>query len=96
MLLELLNDIPGIVTNKPDGAFYVFPDVSSYFGKSYGDFMIKNSYDFCMYLLDQANVALVSGDAFGDPACVRISYATSTDLIREAVKRIGVALNKLQ
>ncbi len=96
MLLDLLNQIPGILTNKPDGAFYVFPDVSSYFGKSYGDFMIKTSYDFCMYLLDQANVALVSGDAFGDPACVRISYATSTNLIREAVSRIGIALNKLQ
>ena len=95
MLLKLLDEIPGIKTNRPQGAFYVFPDVSYYFGKTDGSFKINDSYDFCMYLLDKACVALVSGDSFGDPACVRISYATSTDLIREAVRRIGIALEKL-
>jgi len=96
MLLDMLAEIPGIIINRPEGAFYVFPDISSYFGKSDGDSQIKNSYDFCMFLLYQANVALVSGDAFGDPACVRISYATSSDLIREAVNRMRTALEKLK
>jgi aspartate aminotransferase len=96
MLLDMLDAIPGIVTNKPQGAFYVFPDVSSYFGKTDGNFEVKNSYDFCMYLLDKAGVALVSGDAFGDPNCVRISYATSTDSIREAVRRMAEALQYLK
>ncbi len=96
MLLGLLNEIPGIVTTKPQGAFYVFPDVSHYFGKKDGDFVVKNSYDFCMYLLDKAGVAMVAGEAFGDPDCVRISYATSTELIREAVRRMGEALQNLK
>ncbi len=96
MLLQLLREIPGIKVNRPQGAFYVFPDVSSYFGKKYGDVIINNSYDLCIYLLNTAGVALVAGDAFGDPSCVRISYATSTDLIREAVSRIGTALEKLK
>ena len=90
-----MKDIPGIKTNVPKGAFYLFPDVSSYFGKSDGESVINNSNDLCMYLLNKAHVALVPGEAFGSPQCIRISYATSNELIIEAVKRIKVALNNL-
>jgi aspartate aminotransferase len=79
MVLEMLKEIPGLKTNVPDGAFYVFPDISSYFGKSDGEYNINNSADLCMYLLNSANLALVSGDAFGDDNCVRFSYATSEE-----------------
>jgi aspartate aminotransferase len=92
MVLALLNDIPGIKTNVPDGAFYVFPDISAYFGKSDGTTTINNSADLCMYLLNSANLALVSGDAFGDDNCVRFSYATSEDKLVEAIKRLKNAL----
>ena len=95
LLIELMKDIPGIKTNVPKGAFYLFPDVSSYFGKSDGESVINNSNDLCMYLLNKAHVALVPGEAFGSPQCIRISYATSNELIIEAVKRIKVALNNL-
>ena len=96
LLLELVADIPGIKTNVPDGAFYLFPDLSYYFGKSFGDHKINNSTDLCLYLLDQAHVALVPGEAFGSPECVRISYATSEDKIAEAVRRIKPALQQLR
>ncbi|HRG59031.1 MAG TPA: pyridoxal phosphate-dependent aminotransferase [Bacteroidia bacterium] len=96
MVLEMLKDIPGLKTNVPDGAFYVFPDISAYFGKSDGETMIKNSADLCMYLLNTANLALVSGDAFGDDNCVRFSYATSEDKIIEAIKRLKNALAQLK
>lgn len=92
MVLELLKEIPGVKTNVPDGAFYVFPDISAYFGKSDGAVTINNSAELCMYLLNTANLALVSGDAFGDDNCVRFSYATSEDKIREAIKRLKNAL----
>jgi aspartate aminotransferase len=92
MVLALLNDIPGIKTNVPDGAFYVFPDISAYFGKSDGTTTINSSADLCMYLLNSANLALVSGDAFGDDNCVRFSYATSEDKLVEAIKRLKNAL----
>jgi aspartate aminotransferase len=95
MVLEMLKEIPGLKTTIPDGAFYVFPDISSYFGKSDGQNTINNSADLCMYLLNSANLALVSGDAFGDDNCVRFSYATSEDKIIEAIKRLKNALARL-
>jgi len=95
MVLEILKEIPGLKTTIPDGAFYVFPDISSYFGKSDGQNTINNSADLCMYLLNSANLALVSGDAFGDDNCVRFSYATSEDKIIEAIKRLKNALARL-
>lgn len=95
LLLSLLKEIPGMKANTPGGAFYVFPDVSDYFGKSDGKRTIQNAKDLCMFLLDTAHVALVPGEAFGDPDCVRFSYATSTDRIQEAAERIKEALKKL-
>jgi aspartate aminotransferase len=96
MVLEMLKEIPGLKTNVPDGAFYVFPDISAYFGKSDGTTTINNSSELCMYLLNSANLALVSGDAFGDDNCVRFSYATSEDKIIEAIKRLKNALAQLK
>ena len=95
LVVDLLKKIPGIKANVPDGAFYVFPDVSFYYGKKDGDTLIKNSYDLSMYLLHKANVALVSGDAFGDDNCVRFSYATSEDKLTEALNRVRTALSLL-
>lgn len=92
MILELLADIPGIKTNVPEGAFYVFPDVSSYFGKVINGSTINNASDFSLYLLEHANVATVTGEAFGDPDCIRISYAAAEDDIRQAMKQIKKAL----
>ena len=96
LLISLLKDIPGIKTNQPQGAFYVFPDVSYYYGKSYEGNIINGGEDLCMYLLNTVFVALVSGAAFGDPNCVRFSYATSNENLIEAVKRIKEALGKLK
>ncbi len=96
LVLGLLNEIPGLKTNTPDGAFYIFPDISSYFGKSYNTYQIKNSNDLSMFLLEEGNIALVSGDAFGDDNCIRFSYATSEKILIEAVKRIKEALAKLK
>jgi len=96
LLISLLKDIPGIKTNQPQGAFYVFPDVSYYYGKSYEGNVINGGEDLCMYLLNTVYVALVSGAAFGDPNCVRFSYATSNENLIEAVKRIKEALGKLK
>ena len=96
LMLEMLSEIPGIRTNTPDGAFYIFPDVSHYFGKSDGKKTISNSSDFCMYILNDAHVALVAGEAFGSPNCVRISYAASEENLIEAVKRMKKSLAKLQ
>lgn len=96
LLISLLKDIPGIITNQPQGAFYVFPDISYYYGKSNGDIVINNGEDLCMYLLNKVYVALVSGAAFGDPNCVRFSYATSKENLIEAVKRIKSALAELK
>ena len=95
MLIDLLKDIPGIKCNVPQGAFYVFPDVSSYFGKSDGKNKITNADDFCMYLLNSAHVACVAGDAFGNPECIRISYAAADEKLIEAVSRIKTHLAKL-
>jgi aspartate aminotransferase len=96
LLIKLMKDIPGIKLTIPDGAFYLFPDVSSYYGKKDGNTIINNSSDLCIYLLNKAHVALVPGEAFGSPRCVRLSYATSNELIIEAIKRIKEALEELQ
>ena len=96
LLIGLVNKIPGVITNKPNGAFYLFPDVSYYYGKSNGSKTINNSTDLCLYLLDKAHVALVPGEAFGSPECIRISYATSKEQITEAINRIKPALENLK
>tara|TARA_Y100000813_G_C24133668_1_gene338823 strand:- start:47 stop:1243 length:1197 start_codon:yes stop_codon:yes gene_type:complete len=95
LLLEKLNEIKGVKCNIPDGAFYVFPDVSYFHGKTDGKIKINNSNDLCMYLLNSCYVALVSGAPFGNPECVRISYAASEEKLIEAVKRIKIQLEKL-
>lgn len=95
LMLNMLSDVKGIRTNTPDGAFYIFPDVSYYFGKSDGINTINNSSEFCMYLLNDAHVAIVAGEAFGSPNCVRISYAASEEHLIEAVSRIKKSLEKL-
>jgi len=96
IILQLLNEIPGMKTNHPDGAFYIFPDVSYYFGKSNDDQIVLNSDDLCRYLVYNAGVTLVTGQAFGAENCIRISYATSEEKIREAMKRMKDALAKLK
>ncbi|MBS4012874.1 MAG: pyridoxal phosphate-dependent aminotransferase [Bacteroidetes bacterium] len=96
LVLELMKDIPGVITNKPQGAFYVFADIKSYLGKKDGDYVIKTAEDLAMYLLNTVHVAMVSGDAFGSPDCIRFSYATSNDLLIEAVKRIKIGLSRLK
>lgn len=96
LIVKLTSEIHGLEVNVPEGAFYVFPKCSSFFGKSDGKTTINNSTDFALYLLDKAHVATVGGDAFGDPECFRMSYATSEDCIVEAMKRIKEALAKLK
>ena len=101
LIVSLAKDIPGLEVNVPEGAFYLFPKCSSFFGSTAGSDTkatkktIDNSTDFAMYLLEEAHVATVGGDAFGDPDCFRMSYATSDDNIREAMRRIKEALAKL-
>lgn len=95
LVLDALNEIEGVKTNVPEGAFYVFPDVSYFYGKSYNGKTINDCNDLSLYLLDEALVALVTGEAFGDPNCIRISYATSEAILAEAMKRIREALEKL-
>ena len=92
LILGLLSEIPGFKTNQPQGAFYVFPDISYFFGKELQGVKINNASDLSMYLLEKANVATVTGDAFGSPNCIRISYAASKENIIEALKRIKKAL----
>ena len=92
LVVRLINEIPGLKLNVPEGAFYVFPDVSSYFGKTLRGSLIKNADDFSMYLLGEANVATVTGDAFGNPDCIRFSYATSEEILTEALTRIKATL----
>jgi aspartate aminotransferase len=96
LMYKLLGEIPGIKLNMPDGAFYFFPDVSCYYGKSDGITTVDNSNDLCMYLLNKVFVAVVPGEAFGDPNCIRFSYATSKENLTEAVKRIKAALAELK
>ena len=92
LILELIAEIPGFKTNQPQGAFYVFPDISYYFGKIIKGTTINTASDFSMYLLEKANVATVTGEAFGNPNCIRISYAASEEAIEEACKRIKRAI----
>lgn len=93
IVYQLLSEIPGFKLTMPEGAFYFFPDVSDYFGKTLRGQEIKDANDFAMYLLGEANVATVTGDAFGNPNCIRLSYATSEEQLREAIKRIKEALS---
>lgn len=92
LVVTLAQEIPGFKINVPEGAFYLFPDVSAYFGQTLRGKTINNADDFSMYLLSEANVATVTGDAFGNPNCIRLSYATSEALLTEAFKRIAAAL----
>lgn len=93
LILGLLGAIEGFKCNEPEGAFYVFPDISYYFGKTLNGVTINSASDFAIYLLDQANVATVTGEAFGSPNCIRISYAASADNIKEAMARIKKAIS---
>jgi aspartate aminotransferase len=95
LVLSILNTMPGVKTNVPQGAFYVFPDISSFFGKSYNGTTIKNAEDLSLFLLSEALVALVTGEAFGDKNCIRISYAASEATLTEAMNRVKIALAKL-
>lgn len=96
LVVGLINAIPGFNCPTPDGAFYVFPDISYYFGKSYGDYKINNAEDLCMYLLNTVYVSLVTGEAFGEPNCIRLSYAASDEALIEAIGRVKEACAKLQ
>ena len=93
LIINLLSEIPGIKLNQPQGAFYVFPDVSYYFGKTLDGVTINNATDFALFLLEKAHVATVTGEAFGNSNCIRISYAASESDIRNAISRIAAALN---
>jgi aspartate aminotransferase len=95
LVLALLQEIPSFKVNKPEGAFYLFPDISEYFGTQYGEHTIDDADAFALYLLDEAHVAVVSGAAFGAPECIRISYASSEEELKEACSRIKIACEKL-
>lgn len=95
LVVGMLKEIPGLKVNVPMGAFYVFPDVSAYFGKTDGKTTIHNASDLCMYLLNDCGVSMVTGEAFGDPDCVRLSYATSDELLVKALTRVKESLSKL-
>jgi aspartate aminotransferase len=95
LVLSLCKDIKGLKTNLPEGAFYVFPEVSYFFSKSHNGKTINNGTDLCMYLLEEANVSMVPGAAFGDDNYIRFSYATSDDKLIEALRRVKIALDKL-
>lgn len=96
LVVELASAIPGLKVNRPDGAFYLFPEVSSYFGKSFGDRKINDASNLAMYLLEEGHVATVAGDAFALPGYIRLSYATSDENIRQAIARISEALSRLK
>ena len=96
LVVNLCKDIPGIKINNPQGAFYLFPEVSSYYGKKAGDRIIQDAGDLAMYLLEEGHVATVGGAAFGAPECIRFSYATSDENLVEAIKRIKNALAALK
>jgi len=93
---KALEEIDGIKHNMPEGAFYFFPDLSNFFGKRFGDNVIENADDLCMYLIREGGLSLVTGNAFGDPNCIRISYAASEETLKEALSRLKNALGKLQ
>lgn len=96
LVYELLSDIPGFKVNMPQGAFYFFPDVSAYFGKSDGTTTINDASDFCLYMLENAHVSLVTGEAFGDPNCIRLSYAASEDNLRKAIASVKECAARLK
>ncbi len=96
LVLDELKKIEGVKVNEPEGAFYFFPDITSFFGKSVDDYTINNATDLSMYLLETCQVAVVTGEAFGDPHCVRISYATDEKTLKEAMQRMDNALQKLR
>jgi len=95
MVYDLLSEIPGMEVNMPGGAFYFFPNVKSFFGKKVGDLTINNASDLCIYLLEDGNVSTVTGEAFGDPDCMRMSYAASEEDLKTAIARIKESLAKL-
>ena len=95
LVFQMMQDIKGLKFNNPQGAFYFFPDVSNYFGKSYNGVTINNADDMAMYLLNEGNLSVVTGSAFGDQNCIRFSYATGDDKLVEAMKRLKIALEKL-
>ena len=94
-MLNELRNIKGLKINEPNGAFYLFPDVSSLFGQHFDGKTINNADDLCLFLLEEAKVALVTGNAFGSPNCIRISYAASMKQLKEAVNRIKLAISRL-
>lgn len=96
LIVKLAKEIPGLEVNEPQGAFYLFPKCTNFYGKKYGDKVISNSTDLAMFLLEEGHVATVGGDAFGDPECFRMSYATSDENIVEAMHRIKETLGKLE
>ena len=95
LVVRLAREIPGLKVNEPQGAFYLFPGVSAYLGKRFGERVIADDNDLCMYLLEEAHVATVSGSAFCLPGYIRLSYAASDEALAEAMRRIGEALGKL-
>jgi aspartate aminotransferase len=95
LICKMLKEIKGLKVQVPEGAFYVMPDISFFLGKTDGETVIANSDDLALYLLGKAQVAVVGGDAFGAPKCIRLSYAISDDLLTEAARRIKTALEKL-
>ena len=95
LVIEGLRAVEGFEVNVPQGAFYIFPDVSALFGRTFGQHQIRSGQDLAMFLLEEAEVATVGGDAFGSPNCIRISYAASETQLREAIRRIGEAVGKL-
>jgi aspartate aminotransferase len=95
LVVKMAREIPGFVVNEPKGAFYLFPDCSAYFGKSYKETRINNPEDLALYLLAEAHVACVGGTDFGAPNCIRMSYANSDEQLVEAFKRMKDALEKL-
>jgi aspartate aminotransferase len=96
LVFDLLKDIPNIKINLPEGAFYFFPDIRYYLGKQYNGKRIDTAQDLCIYLLEEHRLALVTGEAFGDPNCIRISYATSDEILKEAMLRFKNGLAALQ
>jgi aspartate aminotransferase len=95
LVIKKLKEMPGVICNVPEGAFYVFPDISSFFGKSYNDYKINSAQDLCMFLLAEGQIALVGGEGFGSPTSIRISYAASEEMLTEAMRRMKEALLKL-
>jgi aspartate aminotransferase len=95
IMLSYLRNIDGLISNDPQGAFYIFPDIHNFFGKAWREYKINNAEDLCNYLLMEGNIGCVSGDSFGDPNCIRLAYAISEEQVHEAMRRLKVCLEKL-